>query len=219
MRSGPLALALAVLGAGCRNFEAPPATLAVSPARFSFTARANGDDPPPQPLLADLRGSGRLVWLAEPDVPWIRIAPAADTAPAVAWVTTTPTGLSPGVYTGRIVVTAGSATLTIPVTFAVTAAATLTGRWAFLADTINVGLTLADSNGVVTGSGNFNAPSVPRRFFSVQGTAAPAAVTLTLTQTDSTRVTLSGSLFNDNLLDGVLSGGNFAGARVLLFRQ
>jgi len=210
---------LAVLGAGCRNFDAPPATLAVSPARLSFTAPVSGADPPSQPLLADLQGSGQLVWRAETNVPWIHVAPTEGTAPAVAWVTTNQTGLPAGVYTGHIAVTAGGATVTIPITFAVTAAPTLTGRWAFLADTINVALTLVESSGVVTGSGNFNAPGVPRRLLSVQGTAPLPSVTLTLTQTDATRITLTGSLVDDNEIDGVLNGGTFAGARVLLFRQ
>src|SRR5207249_2301649 len=111
-----------------------------------------------------------------------------------------PTGLSVGSYSGRITLTAVIDTLTVAVRFDVTAAPTLTGRWALIADTINVGLVLADASGTVTGTGNFNAPDARRRFFSVHGTAQSPAVRLTLTETDSTRVSFTGSLVNDDRL-------------------
>jgi len=101
----------------------------------------------------------------------------------------------------------------------VTANPTLTGRWAFAGDTLNVGVHLADTSGVVTGSGNFNSPGATRRFFTVQGTVQLPAVTLTLRQTNAATVTLSGSLRTDNVLDAMLDGGGFNGAQVTLFRQ
>ena len=219
MRRLRLALTLALLGAGCRNFEVPPPRLTVSPLQLAFTAPTDTVAPPPQPLFADLQGGGPLDWSAVTDAPWLRITPAQGSAPAVCWVTALPTGLSVGSYSGRITLTAVIDTLTVAVRFDVTAAPTLTGRWAFIADTINVGLVLADASGTVTGTGNFNAPDARRRFFSVHGTAQSPAVRLTLTETDSTRVSFTGSLVNDNVLDGVLDGGSFTGARVVLIRQ
>ena len=96
---------------------------------------------------------------------------------------------------------------------------TLSGRWVFTGDTLNVGLELADAAGLVTGSGNFNSLGAARRFFSVQGSAQPPSVTLTLYQASGTPVTLTGSLHDDNVLDAVLNGGGFTAARITLVRQ
>jgi len=210
------------IAAACRNFGEPPTpTLAVTPPTFAFTAPLGGLGPPLQPLTVDRRGTGRLSWRASADVPWLTIAPAQDTAPVVAWVTAALAGLPVGTHRGRLVVAAGRGedSAVVAVTFVVTATPMLTGRWAFAGDTLNVGLVLADASGVVTGSGNFNSPGVARRFFTVQGTAQPPAVTLTLRQPNATTVTFTGSLLSDNVLDGVLDGGGFGGARVTLFRQ
>lgn len=219
-RLGPAGWGLAlVTAAACRNVGEPTATLAVSPPTLAFTAPLGGLGPPLQPLTVDRRGTGRLSWRASADAPWLAIAPAQDTAPAVAWVTAALQGLAVGTHQGRLVVTAADDSAIVTVTFTVTATPTLTGRWAFAGDTLNVGLLLADASGVVTGSGNFNSPGVARRFFTVQGTAQPPAVTLSLRQPDSTTVTLTGSLLTDNVLDAVLDGGGFTGARLTLFRQ
>ncbi len=203
----------------CRNFGEPATTLAVSPPALAFTAPLGGLGPPRQPLTMDRRGTGRLVWRASADVPWLRIAPAQDTAPAVAWVTAALQGLPVGSHRGRLVVAAADDSAVVTVTFVVTATPTLTGRWAFAGDTLNVGLLLTDADGVVTGSGSFNSPGTARRFFTVQGTAQPPAVTLTLRQTNATTVAFTGSLRTNNVLDAVLDGGGFNGARVSLFRQ
>src|SRR5439155_3129255 len=101
-----LVLALALLGAGCRNFEVPPSRLKVSPLQLAFTTPTDTVAPPPQPLLADLQGSDPLNWSAATDAPWLRVTPAHGTAPAVCWVTAVPTGLSVGSYAGRITLTA-----------------------------------------------------------------------------------------------------------------
>ena len=126
MRHLRLASALALVGASCRNFEMPPPGLKVSPLQLAFTAPTDTIAPPPQPLLADLHGSGPLDWSAVADVPWLRITPAQGTAPAVCWVTAVPTGLSVGSHVGRIRLTAATDTLTVAVRFDVTAAPTLT---------------------------------------------------------------------------------------------
>ena len=210
---------VALAAASCRNFSEPAAALAVSPPTLVFTAPLVGLGAPRQPLIIDRRGIGSLVWRARGDVPWLTVAPAQGTEPAVAWVTAAGQGLQLGSHQGRLVVAAGNDSAVVSVTFVVTAMTTLTGRWAFAGDTLNVGLVLADTSGVVTGSGNFNSPGAARRFFSVQGSAQPPSVTLTLRQADATTVTLTGSLRNDNVLDAVLDGGGFNGARVTLFRQ
>jgi hypothetical protein len=205
--------------AACRNFDAPITTLAVNPPSLQFTAAQSGLGPPLQSLIVDRRGTRRLAWRARADVPWLRIAQVQDTAPAVAWVTAIVQGLSLASHSGHVVVTAGGDSAVVPVTFVVTATVSMTGRWALAADSLSMGMLLVDSGGVVTGSGDFNVANTPRRFFRVRGTAQPPAVSLTLTQTDSTRSTIVGSLIHDNALDAVLDGGGFTRKRVIVFRQ
>ncbi len=215
----PVCMILVVVAAACRNFGEPATTLAVSPPTLAFTAPIGGVGPPQQLLTVDRRGGGRLQWDATSDTPWLAIAPAQDTAPATAWVTAALQNLSIGTHHGHIVVVAGADTSLVAVTFLVTANVTLSGRWVFTGDTLNVGLELADAAGLVTGSGNFNSRGAARRFFSVQGSVQPPSVTLTLYQASGTPVTLTGSLDDDNVLDAVLNGGGFTAARITLVRQ
>ena len=214
------ALLTCALVLSCSNLGEPPrATLWVSPPTLTFTSWLGGLGPPLQPLTVDQRGAGVVPWHAHADVPWLRIEPAEGTAPAVAWVTAAPQGLPAGTHQGRLSVAAGDDSAVVNITFAVRATPTLTGRWALAADTMNVGMSLQDSAGVVSGDGNFNPAGGQRRLFTVQGTASLPALTLTLTQTDGTTVTLTGELRLDNVIDAVLDGGSFRGAGVKLIRQ
>ena len=218
----PLIVAFCCVAANaCRNFDEPTATLVVSPPAFEFTTSPTGAGPPARPLIVDRLGAGRLLWHATADVAWLKITPAQDTAPFVAWVTVVPQTLAVGTYQGRITITAGADSSVVTVFLEVRSTPTLSGRWVFTGDTINVLMTLTDSSGVVTGSGNFNSSGGTRRFFTVQGTAQLPSVTLTLQQTSGTTVTLTGSLrpANANELDAVLNGGAFSGAGLTLFRQ
>ena len=215
---------LALLGCaviiGCSNFGEPaPPTLWVSPPTMTFTSWLGGLGPPLQSLTVDQRGTGALSWLADVDVPWLQATPAQGTAPTIVWVTAAPQGLAAGTHQGRVTVVAGDDSAVVNVTFDVRTTPTLTGRWAFAADTINVGMSLQDGAGVVTGTGNFNPAGGQRRLFSVQGTASLPALTLTLTETNGTIVTLTGTLRFDNVIDAFLDGGSFRGAAVTLFRQ
>jgi hypothetical protein len=214
------ALLTCALVMSCSNFgEPPPPTLWVSPPTLTFTSWLGGLGPPLQPLTVDLRGAGVVPWQARADVPWLQIEPAEGTVPTVAWVTAALQGLPAGTHQGRLRVAAGDDSAVVNITFVVRARPTLTGRWAFAADSMNVGMSLQDSAGAVRGEGNFNPAGGQRRLFTVQGTASLPALTLTLTQTDGTTVTLTGTLRSDNVIDAVLDGGSFRGAGVTLFRQ
>jgi uncharacterized protein (TIGR03437 family) len=96
-----------------------------------------------------------LTFIATPNQPWIRVTPTSGSIPGSIQVSFDSANLTPGDYSGSIVVTVGGAqTLTIPVALRVQSSATLQV-----------------------------APSTTLNFTAVQNSPAPAAQTLNLTST------------------------------------
>ena len=78
-----------------------------------------------QALLVDNLGGPQLLWQSDVDVEdgdWLSISPTAGEAPARTRVSVSTSGLSPGVYHGRVRLVAGSQSVTVPVVLAVGAA-------------------------------------------------------------------------------------------------
>jgi len=214
-----LGAALLAAGLGCRNFGEPIPSLSVSPPSLVFSGAADGQSPPTRALTIDQLGSGTLTWTAESDVPWLSVSPPSDTAPAVAWVSVTTVGLAVGSYTGTLTVsseTAANRSVAVPVTLVLGTNLSLTGRWVGVSDSVNLALTLAESNGDLTGWGNFYPPL---RTVTVTGAYRSPAVSLTLTEQDSTATNFTGSMVGPNAVLGTLNGGRLSNVRIAIFRQ
>jgi hypothetical protein len=204
---------------GCRNFAEPPAFLEVSPFRLTFSGVAQGQYPPAQALSIYQLGAGALHWAAQADVPWLSISPDSGTAPATAWIEARTDGMAPGGYSGRIVVVAtgpGAGRASVSATLEVRQTASLTGRWVGVGTTANLAVSLADSGGIVTGSGDVS-PNVGS--VSIAGTHQGSTVSLNLTAAGGALVAYSGSLVDDNTMLGTLSGAGLSEVRFALYRQ
>ena len=98
-------------------------SLVVSPAALSFVAIEGATPPQPQTLQVSSTGSGTLAWTASVGgTGWLAVTPASGSGAAALSVTVTPTGLTPGTYTGAVTVTATGAAnspQTVPVTLTV----------------------------------------------------------------------------------------------------
>jgi hypothetical protein len=218
-----LGAALIAAGNGCRNFGEPtpplPPTLLVSPSSLTFSGAADGQSPPTRALTIDQLGSGRLAWTVQTDVPWLSVSSPSDSTPAVVWVSVSAVGMAEGSYAGKITVssaTAANRRVTMPVTLVLDPWLLLTGRWVGVSDSVNLALTVAESNGIVTGWGNFYPPLRP---FEVTGTFRSPVASLTLTERDSTVTTFVGSLVGANAVLGTLTGGRLSNLRIAIFRQ
>jgi len=220
VRAGLAALlAWGAFGGACRNFGEPAPRLAVTPPSLAFTGVSGGNAPPRQALTVDAIGGGQLSWAASADVPWVSVSPASATAPTVAWVAADIAGLQAGSYAGRITVTTTSGEgmqATVPVTLALAAVVSLSGRWAGGQDTVTISLAITHVDTVLTGSGTLNPPL---RAVGVIGSYVDPAVRLTLTASDSSVTTFTGSLVDNNAMLGVLNGGRLSNFQVTIFRQ
>ena len=99
----------------------PPA-IGASPASFSFTAQA-GANPTAQTLTISNRGNGTLSWNASDNATWLTMSPASGTGNGAVTLTVNSANLTVGSYSGLITLSAtGATTVTVPVTFTVTAA-------------------------------------------------------------------------------------------------
>ena len=215
-----LGAALLSAGSGCRNFaEPPPPSLAVSPLRLSFSSAADGQSPPTQALSIGQLGTGALRWTAQADAPWLSVSPDSGTAPSVVWIGATTAGLAAGSYTGTIAVSAagpGAARVTVSVTLDLRLTPSLTGRWVGVGNTVNLAMTLADSNGSVTGLGTVS-PNIGS--VAIAGTHQGSVVSLTLTAQGGTVLTYAGSLVDDNAIVGPFGGSGVLGEQLTVFRQ
>jgi glucose/arabinose dehydrogenase/PKD repeat protein len=133
-----------------------PPVLAVSPSALGFSATQGGVAPPAQPVSVTNTGGGSLPFTVTDDAAWLSASPASGNANATVNVSTDPTGLSAGTYTGTVTVAGGSAgTKTIAVTLAVSApTSALVGAWGFDETT---GSTTADASGKGN-AGTLNGP-------------------------------------------------------------
>ena len=81
-----------------------------------------------QMLLVDNLGGPQLLWQSELTVEsgdWLSISPTAGEAPTQTRVSANPSGLSPGVYHGRVRLVAGAQAVAVPVTLVVSTAGSL----------------------------------------------------------------------------------------------
>jgi hypothetical protein len=127
--------------------------------------------------------------------------------------------MAEGSYSGTITVLSAGAPsqrLQVPVTLVLEPFLLLTGRWVGATDGVRVAMTLVESNGIVTGWGNFYPPV---RTVTVTGTSRSPAASLTLTEQDSTVTTFTGSLVGNNAILGTLDGGRLSNVRIAIFRQ
>jgi hypothetical protein len=101
---------------------APPA-IGMSPSSLSFTAQQGGGNPVAQTLNISNTGGGTLNWSATPDTTWLAASPSSATGNGTVSVSVTTGVLTAGSYPGTITLSAsGASSMTIPVTFTVTAA-------------------------------------------------------------------------------------------------
>ncbi|MBI3696385.1 MAG: hypothetical protein HY238_16300 [Acidobacteria bacterium] len=101
-------------------------TLAVSPGTLSFNVPAGGPVPVPQTIGVTSDGAMGLNFTVAVTGGWLLVGPTSGTTPANLSVAVNPAGLTPGTYTGTVIITSAGASnspVTIGVTLVVTAAA------------------------------------------------------------------------------------------------
>ncbi len=100
----------------------PPA-IGANPTNFSFTATQGGSNPATQTLSISNTGGGTLTWQANETTAWLSLSPASGTGNAAVTLSVATGTLTASTYSGLITLSAtGASTVTIPVTFTVTAA-------------------------------------------------------------------------------------------------
>ncbi len=102
-----------------------PPVIGVSASTVSFTAQQGGSNPTAQPLSIRNTGGGTLSWTASDNTAWLTLSPAAGTGNGTVTITPVLGALGVGTHTGTITLSApGAQPVSVPVTFAVTAAPT-----------------------------------------------------------------------------------------------
>ena len=103
----------------------PPA-IGMSPTSLSFTAKQGGGDPTAQTLTISNTGGGTLSWSASHDATWLGHSPNTGTGTGTVTISVTTGTLTAGTYSGQVTLwPTGATSVTVPVTFAVTAAPTI----------------------------------------------------------------------------------------------
>ena len=101
----------------------PPA-IGLSPTSLSFTAQQGGSNPAPQTLNISNTGGGTLSWSASHDATWLGHTPNTGTGTGTVTISVTTGTLTAGTYNGMVTLwPTGAASVAVPVTFTVTAAA------------------------------------------------------------------------------------------------
>jgi len=104
----------------------PPA-IGASPTSLSFTATQGGGNPASQTLNVSNTGGGTLTWNAADTAAWLTLGPGSGTGNGTVTVSAATGTLAVGTYNGVITLSAtGTSTVSVPVTFAITAAPSLT---------------------------------------------------------------------------------------------
>jgi len=107
------------------------ATLSITPQFLSFRATEDGGAPPNQTLSIANLGSGSLQWTAEVSTGtgnWLRLSRVSGSTPNTLEVSVNPAGLKADVFTGRVIVRAGTASpVNVIVTLIVTPAIPILG--------------------------------------------------------------------------------------------
>jgi len=100
---------------------APPA-IGASPTSLSFTAQQGGANPATQTVSLSNTGGGTLSWTASDNATWLTVSPASGTGTGTVTVSATGTQTT-GTQSGSLTLSAtGATSVTIPVSFTVTAA-------------------------------------------------------------------------------------------------
>ena len=100
-----------------------PPTIGMTPPSLSFTAQQGGSNPPAQTLTISNTGSNALGWGISHDAPWLWHSPGTGTGAGAVTIGVTPGALPAGTYTGQVTLWPnGAPSVTVPVTFTVTAA-------------------------------------------------------------------------------------------------
>ena len=103
----------------------PPA-IGASPTSLSFTAHQGGGNPLAQTLNISNTGGGSLNWSASPNTTWQAVSPTSGAGNGTVTVSVTTGILTAGSYAGNITLSAtGASSMTVPVTFTVTALPTV----------------------------------------------------------------------------------------------
>jgi len=105
----------------------PPA-IGASPPSLTFTATQGGSNPAPQSLSISNTGGGSLTWNASENAAWLTLSPGTGTGAGTVALTASTGSLTVGTHTGTVTLTGGSGVtpVTVPVSFTVSAAPTIT---------------------------------------------------------------------------------------------
>ncbi len=127
--SAPGALAVTVPVTFTVSAAAPVSpVIGMSPTSLFFTAQQGGPNPAPQTVAITNKGGGTLTWSVSNsnNTPWIAPSPLSGTGNGVAVITVTTGALTAGTYNGLVSLSApGALAVTVPVTFTVSAAPTI----------------------------------------------------------------------------------------------
>ena len=97
--------------------------IGTSPTSLSFTAQQGGTNPAAQTLSISNTGGGTLSWSGSDNAAWLTLSPASGTGNGAVTLTVATGTLTAGSYSGTVILNAsGAASVTVPVTFTVTAA-------------------------------------------------------------------------------------------------
>jgi hypothetical protein len=144
----------------------PPA-IGASPTSFSFTATQGGNNPAAQTLSISNTGGGTLTWTASEPATWLTLSPTGGTGNGPVTLTAATAGLTVGTQTATITLSApGATTVTVPVSFTVTAAPTINLSPSSLsyaatqgaANPINQNISLTNSGGTLNWTISDDAP-------------------------------------------------------------
>lgn len=195
---------------GLAQLISPPPTsipsvnpaIGASPTSFSFTATQGSGNPANQTLSISNTGGGTLAWSASDNVSWLTATPASGTGNGSVTLSIATGSLTAGTYSGMITLSATGATgVTVPVTFTVTAAPSLTISPSSQTFTATQGSSnpatqsfTISSNGTWTASDNASWLSITPNSGSGNGTVTVSVNTSTATLgSNNATITITGS--------------------------
>ncbi len=96
--------------------------IGASPTSLSFAATQGDANPATQTVSVSNTGGGTLTWTASDNAAWLTLSPASGTGNGTVTLRVATSTLTAGTYSGAITLAAtGAASMTVPVTFTVTA--------------------------------------------------------------------------------------------------
>jgi len=125
---------------------------------LSFTVQAGSAAPTPKTLVVSnaVTGTAGILYSVSTSTSWLSATPSQATTQSVVSVSVNPAGLAAGTYTGNVTITpTGGTAVSIPVTFTVQPAATVTASPTSLTFTYRVGGDAPAAQTVQTSGGTF----------------------------------------------------------------